>query len=135
MRVDRIGVMYRRQRGNPAEDDHEEERLVDLYMERRMSRENPFTAADTEEIRRRIEYILEISGDLGQGASEEATASLLHLCEVWMRIALERCKQGTELLTVREAAVMNMPKRELTQAQQAALTWLTSSWMGATESQ
>ncbi len=60
MRVDRIGVMYRRQRGRPTGSEEEEEDWVHGYMERRCTRENPFAAADKDEIERNIGYILEM---------------------------------------------------------------------------
>ena len=134
MRVDRIGVMYRRQRGRPSGSEEEEEDWVDEYMERRCTRENPFTAADKDEIELNIGYILEINGDLVHDAREEAIASLLHLCEICMRFAIERARLGMERLMSfeQDRAGEITPRRELSQVELAALELLTSDWKRAT---
>ena len=133
MRVD-IGVLYRRQRGRPSGSEGEEEDWVDKYMERRCTRENPFTAADKDEIQRSIGYILEINGELVHDEREEAIASLLHLCEIWMRVAIERARLGMERLmnNGQDRAGASTPRRELSQVERAALEWLTCGWKRAT---
>ena len=96
--------------------------------------ENPFTAADKDEIERSLGYILEINGDLVHDAREEAIASLLHLCEIWMRVAIERARLGMERLMSIEhdRAGASTPRRELSQVELAALEWLASDWKRAT---
>ena len=133
MRVDRIGVLYGRQRGRPSGSEEEEEDCVDEYMERRCTRENPFTAADKDEIERDIGYILEINGELVHDEREEAIASLLHLCEIWMRVAIERARLGMERLmsSEQDRVGASAPRRELSQVERAALEWLTSDWKRA----
>lgn len=131
MRVDRIAVLYRRHRGGPHVD---EEELVDDYMERKCSRENPFTAADKDEIASNIEYILEANGYSTQGVHDEAVAALHHLCEVWMRISIERTSRGMKGLVEheRDLVCQGGPRRELNQVEMAALCLVAEDWVRAT---
>ena len=123
MRVDRIGVLFRRERGGKHDN---EEDYVDEYMEQKSSRANPFTAADKDDIASNIEYILQISGYGTQGEHDEAIAELLHLCEVWMGISVERTKRGLEGLARHEwdIAHLGRPRRDLNQVELAALSLL-----------
>ena len=96
--------------------------------------ENPFTSADKDEITSNIEYLLEINGYATQGAQDEAVVALQHLCEVWMRIAIERSRRGMEGLMrhERDLACPSRPRRELNQVEVAALSLITDNWKRAT---
>ena len=67
---------------------------------------------------------MEINGYDTQGDQDEAIAELLHLCEVWMGISVERTKRGLEGLARHEwdIARLGRPRRNLDQVELAAVS-------------
>ena len=65
-------------------------------MERRCSRETAFTATDKDEIAQNIEWLLRTNGYETEDSYDVVVVGLQRLCDVWMRIAIERSRRGIE---------------------------------------